>query len=277
MVEIVWKGVGSGPVTHAGTPWVTTLRRDEAWTVEGTTGSLPVDPAAVLTTIGSGGLPSEHGITGTLVRDERGAAVRAWSARAPTSIIATLADDWDHATAQSARIGLVAGDEVDGGVIGGTWYLDHDLDDLAIGPGDPVSAVSRLLGTGYGSDDTTDILGVVLHGPIQRMDRQTGAIVAEVRRQVPDATFVLTTTGAANGTLDDPPDVATSVNSALRSPVVAASVSGGLFLDQAEMAASGVTSDAVVRAMKALKSPSFGTPLFADAYPGFAVGFSRYC
>ncbi len=132
--------------------------------MDGTTGSLPVDPAAVLTTIGSGGLPSQHGITGTLIRDAQGAAVRAWSARAPTSIIATLPDDWDHATAQRARIGLVAGDEVDRGLIGGTWYLDNDRDDLAIGPSDPVSEVSRLLGTGYGSDGTTDILGVVLHG-----------------------------------------------------------------------------------------------------------------
>lgn len=277
VVEIVWKGVGSGPFAHAGTPWVTSLRHDEAWTVDGTTGSLPVDPAAVLTTIGSGGLPSEHGITGTLVRDAQGAPVRAWSARAPMSIIATLADDWDRATAQSARIGLVASQEVDRGLIGGTWYLDHDLDDLAIGPGDPVSAVARLLASGYGSDDTTDILGVVLHGPMPRMDRQTGAIVAEVRRQVPDATFVLTTTGAAYGALENPPDVATSVNRAVGSPVVAASVSGGLFLDDAAMAAGGVTSDAVVRAMETLRSPSFATPLFADAYPGFAVSFSRYC
>lgn len=277
VVEIVWKGVGSGPFTHARTPWVTTFRRQGAWTVDGTTGSLPVDPSAVLTTIGSGGLPSQHGITATLVRDAQGAAVRAWSARAPTSIIATLPDDWDHATAQRALIGLVAGDEVDRGLMGGTWYLDNDRDDLVIGPSDPVSEVSRLLGTGYGSDGTTDILGVVLHGHMQRMDRQTGAIVAEVRRQVPDATFVLTTTGAAYGALDDPPDVATSVNNALGSPVVAASVAGGLFLDEAAMIASGVTSDAVVRAMDTLKSPSFGTPLFADAYPGFAVGFSRYC
>jgi hypothetical protein len=277
VVEIVWKGVGSGPFTHVRTPWVTTLRRQGAWTMDATTGSLPVDPAAVLTTIGTGGLPSQHGITGTLVRDAQGTAVRAWSAQAPTSIIATLPDDWDHATAQRARIGLLAGDEVDRGLIGGTWYLDNDRDDLVIGPGDPLSGVTRLLGTGYGADGTTDILGVVMHGPMRRMDRQAGAIVAEVRRQVPDAAFVLTTTGAAYGALGRSPDVAMSVNRAVGSPVVAASVSGGLFLDRAAMTASGVTSDAVVRAMEAMTSPPFGESVFADAYPGFAVGFSRYC
>ena len=146
-----------------------------------------------------------------------------------------------------------------------------------IGPGDPVTAVARLIATGYGTDDTTDILGVVLNGAIDRMDRQTAAIVAAVQQRVPDATFVLTTTGSANGSLDThPPDVASSVDRAVGAPVVSATVPGGLFLDQQVMAAKDITSDDVVRAMDALKSP-FGTPLFADAYPGFAVSFSRYC
>ena len=55
-----------------------------------------------------------------------------------------------------------------------------------------------------------------------------------------------------------------------------AAVAGGLFLDQAVMAANDITSDDVVRAMDAMKAPD-GTPLFADAYPGFAISFSRYC
>ena len=277
VVEIVWQGVGGVSFSHLGTPWATSFRGHEAWTMNGTTGSLPVDPAAVLTTIGTGGLPSQHGITGTLVRDAHGAAVPAWSVDAPTSIIATLPDDWDRATAQRSRIGLVASDEVDRGLIGGTWYLDHDRDDLVIGPGDPVTAVDGLIGTGYGADATTDILGVVLNGAIDRMDRQTGAIVAAVRRVVPDATFVLTTTGSASGSLDsNPPDVTSSVDRAVGGPVVSAIVPGGVFLNEQVMAARGITSDDVVRAMDALKS-SFGTPLFADAFPGFAVSFSRYC
>jgi len=277
VVEIVWQGVGATLFSHLGTPWSTTFRGHEAWTMNGTTGSLPVDPAAVLTTIGTGGLPSQHGITGTLIRDSRGDAVPAWSAEAPTSIIATLPDDWDHATAQRSRIGLVASDEVDRGLIGGTWYIDHDRDDLVIGSRDPVSAVAHLIATGYGTDDTTDILGVVLNGTTDHMDRQTGTIVAAVQQLVPDTTFVLTTTGSANGSLDtNPPDVASSVDRALGAQVVSATVPGGVFLDQQVMAAKDITSDDVVGAMDALKS-SFGSPLFADAYPGFAVSFSRYC
>jgi hypothetical protein len=42
------------------------------------------------------------------------------------------------------------------------------------------------------------------------------------------------------------------------------------------MAANDITSDDVVRGMDAMKGPD-GTPLFADAYPGFAISFSRYC
>ena len=277
VVEIVWPGVGGVLFSHRGTPWATSFRGHEAWTMNGTTGSLPVDPAAVLTTIGTGGLPSQHGVTGTLIRDAHGGAVPAWSVDAPTSVIATLADDWDHATAQGSRIGLVASDETAQGLVGGTWYLGHDRDDLVIGPGDPIAAVARLIATGYGRDDTTDILGVVLNGAVDRMDRQTGAIVAAVQQLVPDATFVLTTTGSVYGSLDtNPPDVASSVDRAVGGPVVSATVPGGLFLDQAVMAAKNVTSDDVVQAMDALKAPD-GSPLFADAYPGFAVSFSRYC
>ena len=278
VVEIVWKGVGSRQFRHARTAWIKTLFREGAWTLNGATGSLPVDPAAVLTTIGSGGLPSQHGITGSLIRDAHGTAVRAWSSAAPTSIIATLPDDWDHENEQRARIGLIATDKTDLGLIGGTWYVDSDRDDLAVGERDLVPQVSRMLGSGYGSDGITDILGVVVNsGPLKRLERQTEAIVSAVRMRVADATFVLTMTGAAYGALDHPPDVATSVNSTLGAPVVAASVAGGLFLDEAAMVASDTTSDAVVQVMKTLTSPSFGTPLFTDAYPGFAVGFSRYC
>ncbi len=277
VVEIVWKAVGSIQFRHARTPWVKALRREGAWTLDGTTGSLPVDPAAILTTIGSGGLPSQHGVTGTIIRDPDGAAVRAWSSDAPTSIIATFPDDWDRANEQRALIGLIADDETERGLIGGTWYVDSDRDDLALGASDLVPQISRLLGSGYGSDGITDILGVVVSGPLKRLERRTEAMVAAVQRQVADATFVLTTTGTAYGALDDPPDVATSVNDALGAPVVAASVAGGLFLDEDVMVASGTTSDSVVGVMKTSTSPSFGTPLFADAYPGFAVGFSRYC
>jgi hypothetical protein len=276
VVELVWRGVGSVGFNPAGLPWLGSHDLRDAWTFTGTTGSLSVDPAAILTTIGTGGLPSQHGITGSMIRDRHGRPVPAWSAAAPTSIIATLADDWDHAAAQHARIALVARSPVDRGLVGGTWYLDHDRDDLMTGSGDPVRQVMHLIDAGYGADPTTDIVGVVLSGMPERMDRDTGKIVEEVMRRVPDATFALTATGNANGGGVPRPDVTTAVDRAVGSPVVTKAVAGGLFLDQAVMAANDITSDDVVRAMDAMKAPD-GTPMFADAYPGFAISFSRYC
>jgi hypothetical protein len=276
VVELVWRGVGTAAFNPAGLPWLGSHDLNGARTFNGTTGSLPVDPAAILTTIGTGGLPSQHGITGSVIRDAHGRPVPAWGAAAPTSIIATLGDDWDHATSQRARIGLVARSPVDRGLIGGTWYLDRDRDDVEVGSADPARAVGRLLDAGYGADRTTDILGVVLSGMPERMDRDTGRIVESVMRRVPDTTFVLTATGDADGGGVARPDVTASVDRAVGGPVVARAVAGGLFLDQAVMAANDITSDDVVRAMDAMESPD-GTPLFADAYPGFAISFSKYC
>ncbi len=276
MVEIVWKGVGSEAFSHGFSAWTERLASggDVASTLRATTGSLPVEPATTLTTIGTGGLPFQHGITGSLIRDRDGAAMPAWSASVPTSIIATLPDDWDHAQNQRPRIGLIAPDPTDRGLIGGTWYLDHDRDDLVFGRHDPVRAVGRLLRSGYGVDGTTDILGVVLAG--SDADAQTRAIVGAVRNAVPDATFVVTASGRTGRSDGSGAAVGRRVDGAIGSPVVAAVVPGGLFLDQAVMAANDITSDDVVRAMDAMTAPD-GTPLFADAYPGFAISFSRYC
>jgi len=276
VVEIVWKGVGSEAFTDGFPAWTERLASggDVASTLRGTTGSLPVEPATTLTTIGTGGLPFQHGITGNLIRDKEGVAVPAWSASLPTSIIATLPDDWDHAQNQQARVGLIAPDSTDRGLVGGTWYLDHDRDDLVFGRHDPVRAVGRLLRSGYGVDDTTDILGVVLAG--SAADAQTRAIVEAVRNAVPDATFVVTASGRTTRSDGSGAAVGRRVNQAIGSPVVAAVVPGGLFLDQAVMATNDVTSDDVVRAMDAMTAPD-GTELFADAYPGFAISFSRYC
>ena len=282
IVEIVWTGVGADVVTQEGTPWVERhvfSSSDTASTLGATTGSLPVDPAAVLTSIGTGGLPSQHGVTGTLLRGSNGEAVRAWTHGAPISIIGTLADDWDHATQQHARIGLVAPDIVDRGVIGGAWYLDHDRDDLVIGAPDPVAAVERLVANGYGSDDVADILAVVLDGSSLRMDRLTGRIVGLIGRSVPDSTFVLTATGptyesTAAGIAAT--TVMRRVNAALSAGVITAATPGGFFLDTAVMQAQDITSDVVVQQMDALTGGD-GFPLFADAYPGFAVSFSRFC
>ncbi len=282
IVEIVWSGVGSDAFTQTGAPWVQrhiAASADAASTFWGTTGSLPADPAAVLTTIGTGGLPFQHGITGTVVRGADGSATRAWSRGAPISIIGTLADDWDHASGQRARIGLVAPDMIDRGMIGGTWYLDHDRDDLVIGSSDPAAAVARLVADGFGADTIPDILAVVLDGSSQEMDRGTGKIVTAVQGSVPDSTFVLTATGPTYTSTSEgiaASAVMRQVNSALGVDVISTATPGGFFLNTDVMAANDLTSDDVVRQMDALKGDG-DSPVFADAYPGFAVAFSRYC
>ena len=73
VVTIVWRSVGMPELT-ARPGRVAVARRTIAGSrPDGAAGvavpgSLPLDPAAVLTTIGSGGLPAQHGITGTLLR-----------------------------------------------------------------------------------------------------------------------------------------------------------------------------------------------------------------
>lgn len=283
ILEIVWTDVGSVfPQSQA--PWLlgTLGPSGQAAFGDGTTGSMPVDPAAILTSIGTGGIPAEHGITGRKIRSTDGAAVAAWGPGAPTSIIATLADDWDHATGERARIGLIAPDATAQGIVGGTWYLEHDRDDLVFGDGDPVDIASSLVRSGFGADATSDILAVVLDGGVFRMDARTRALVGSISELVPDTTFVLTATGpghsrSENGTSTvSARSVVRGVEAAIGAPVVASAVAGGLFLDQDVMASNEITSDDVVRAMETLKAPGGGR-LFADAYPGFAVGFSRYC
>ena len=107
------------------------------------------------------------------------------------------------------------------------------------------------------------------------MIRTTIAIDSLVRQAHVSATFVLAGTGQAS-TVTTGRSIADDVDTSIGAPVVTAAVAGGLFLDQAVMAANDITSDDVVRAMDAMKAPD-GTPLFADAYPGFAISFSRYC
>ena len=115
-----WKGVGSSELeTHRNDwPFLSSLL-DEGRGPSTARGSLPLDPAATLTTIGTGGLPSQHGITGSFIRNGQGRVVQAFAPDAPVQIIATLADDLDHAN-PSTLVGLVATDERDRGIVGGT-------------------------------------------------------------------------------------------------------------------------------------------------------------
>jgi hypothetical protein len=58
--------------------------------------------------------------------------------------------------------------------------------------------------------------------------------------------------------------------------VVEGTAVGGLFLDQKALAESGLTRDAVLRALTDLQGPRGGR-LFADTFSSVAVSLSRYC
>jgi hypothetical protein len=279
IVLIAWKGVGSAALDAEPDAWATlrALHASGAGTLAGSAGSLPLDPAAVLTTIGTGALPADHGIVGATIRDDRGRVVRAWSAAAPPSIVSTFAEDLDEATGQAARVALVARRAADRGLVGGDWYLGADRDDRIFGPAAPARSVAGLLADGYGADATPDVIGIALEGSVGRQDAETAAIVARVRASGLPATFVVAGTGSRAPAATVPAaTVAAQVNAALGADVVARAGSDGLFLDRAAMVADDVSTDDVATALRALEGPD-GTSLFADAFPAFAVSFSRYC
>jgi hypothetical protein len=280
---VAWKGVGTRELGDGHRAWhyLSSLLRDGAGTIWGRSGSLPLDPAATETTIGTGGLPSQHGITGSYVRNTQGQVVQAYAANAPVQIIATLADDLDerdHAT----LVGLVAPDPTDRGLVGGGWYPDEDPVDVVTGDGEAAPlAVRSQLDAGYGADDVPDVLGVVLDGPVRSMDRWTEQIVTEALRATGGSTLaVIAGTGSWETHAHAVPDAALvdAVEEAVPGDerAVAASVPGGLFLDQKVLTDEQVTGQVAVDAMLSADAPD-GERMLADAFQGFAVSFARYC
>jgi hypothetical protein len=260
------------------------LLEDGTGTLDGETGSLPIDPAATLTTVGTGGLPSQHGITGSFIRNGQGEVVESFLPDFPVEdgqIIATLADDLDD-TNHSTLVGLVATDERDRGIVGGGWYPGEDPVDVVIGDSAAAPlAVEVHLTTGYGADDVPDVIGVVLEGRVRAMDRWTREIVTETERATSGSTLVVVTgTGSVEASRLAVPDgeLVDAVEDAVPgdAPAVAATVAGGVFLDQAVLREEQVTGQVAVDAMLSATGPG-GERMLADAFQGFAVSFARYC
>ncbi|HZD79605.1 MAG TPA: hypothetical protein VE646_06155 [Actinomycetota bacterium] len=283
VLEIAWKGAGGAELRRAPQAWPTlaSLLRRGTGTLSGTTGSLPLDPTATLTTIGTGGPPSQHGITGTLLRNRDGHLVHAWGPGSPPSVIPTLADDVGRASDRAAMIGLVAATRSDRGIVGGTWYRGQDRDPvrLALG-GAPVSRTRRLLATGFGRDGVPDILAVVLDGSIRSMDRRTRRVIAAAR-QAAARSLLVVVAGTGSSAADrgiGADEVAARVEAGVPGgvDVIAGTVAGGIFLDQDALATLRITGQTVTKAVLDARAPD-GSPLFADAFQGFAVSFARYC
>lgn len=284
VLQIVWKGVGSDELEEHAEAWPTARRLVEDFgTMDGTTGSLPADPAAVLTTIGTGGTPAQHGITGALVRDDLGQLREAWGDKAPISVIAGWGDDLDELTDQRARVGMVANDPTDRGLVGGDWYVTHDDDDftLAERPGAVVQEVANLLDKGYGSDATPDLLAVTLERPIATMDRVTERIIEQAVAAVghDDLAIAFSATGgAADADAIPARRVVKQVERTLppSGRVVLASTPGGLYLDQNLIAEEAIEDDEIIEALERVSDAS-GAPVFRDVFPAIAVSFGRYC
>ena len=280
VLEVVWTGGGTPELEAdpaASAAWRKLTAHGGVSSMNATTGSLPLDPTATLTTIGAGGLPSQHGITGALIRDEDSNIVTPWSQGATTAVIAALPDDLVQRHPDT-KVGAVLPARTDQGIVGGTWWETGDVADVTLAWHDPGSAVDTMLADGYGADATPDVLAVVVGGPASAFAHALRTIVPTVRAAVPATTVVVTATGARSpeGTLSGA-DVAQHVDANVRSssPIVEAAVPGGLFLDQDVLAADGLSSGAVVGPM--LGMTDRGRKVFADAFPGFAVSFARYC
>ncbi len=281
---IAWKGIGTAELRSAPSAWpfLSSLIRDGAGTLQGTTGSLPLDPTATLATIGTGGLPRQHGVTGSVVRNDDGEVVPAFGDGAPVPVIASLADDLDDATGQRSVVSLVATSELDRGLIGGDWYAHHDTDAVEIARGeDAVAAVRSRLGAAGMRDDVPDVLGVVLDGAVDRLDRRTEQIVDAAQAATKGSVLIVVAgTGSSERRSNAVPDadLVRAVEDAVPGddPAVAATVPGGMFLDQRVLTAAALTGQVAVDALLGVTDAD-GREMMADAFQGFAVSFARYC
>lgn len=262
-----------------------------AMTLEADPGSSPIDPAAILTTIGTGGLPRQHGVTGSLVRTDRGTLAEAWSEDAPGSIIATLGDDLDEALNDRPRIGLIAPSRTAMGLIGDNWYLDGDRDDLLLDhdplsaafrayAGDPVGAAEWALRRGYGDDDITDLLAVSLEGSATKQLRRAASIV-EAAEKATRGRLTVALAGTGDLGAGDRPavsseGVAAELEDALGGEVVEAIAPGGFYIDQGVLTELEITEAQVTKALARLEAPG-GGPLFDDVFPALSVSLARYC
>lgn len=298
VLEVVIKGVGAGSVATAKMPALRALERAGTSSYEVTVNSLPLDPAAIIATIGTGGLPSEHGVTASVVRDYTGRLTSPWPAEAvkrtaydgehPGTIIAGLGDHLDEVTRQEARIGIVGSDVADRGLTGGSWFPDTDRDDVQIlrrrkDPGSVAAAAAGLLRSKpYGNDRVPDLLGVVFDGDLQEVDRG----LAEIMRAALDvAKGQVAVLAIATGPTTSAEDEKVIEQSALRrmlegqvegaGELIEATVPGGIFVDQKVLSRKAISDDPLVDALLSLEVD--GEPLFADVFPSRAVSFARYC
>jgi hypothetical protein len=272
VVVIALVGIGSDDVSRDRWDALRDMGDQGVMSTDAVVGSAPNDRAAVTTTLGTGGLPYQHGITGTFVRNDHGEVVPAWGRGAPVSVIASLPDDMDELHNQEPHMGLVAASPRDSGLIGGNWYLDNDMDDIVIQPSPwkAAAAVRDLLADGFGTDRVTDLLAVSLDGPLPELDRAVAAIVASARAASKGGALIAVSGTGSTAASEE--RIRQEVERTLpgRTRFVERFVAGGFFLDQEALARTGTGAQAVVNAI-------LETEAFADAFAAINVEFARYC
>ena len=288
VVMIAWKGVGSRGLSAEPDAWpnLARLMANGAGTLEAHNNSWSGDPAPALTSLGTGGLPSQHGITGSLLRNEDGDLVDAWGPESPTHVIATLADDLDESLGQKPVIALVGDDQIDKGLVGGDWFSDSDTDLVSLSrtasPAQITAEAEQLLRlTPLARDDVPDVLAVSQRGPVAELDEQLGRLLAAVRDTAGGEVLVVVAgtgaVGSVDGDLFRHDRFLNGIERAVpgRKDVIEAVGPGEIFLDEEVLADRGTSEDAVLKAM--LKARSSGEAVFADAFPSVTVTFGRFC
>lgn len=288
VVIVAWKGVGSRTLSAAGSlPNLEKLIARGSATLSGTNNSFSSDPAAPLTTLGTGGNPSEHGITGSLLRNERAELVGAWGPASPINVIATLGEDLDEAFEQEPVVALVGTQEIDRGLTGGGWYVDNDRDLVEMLPeASPPSVVTdearRLLRSGaLAKDEVPDLLGVALQGSVTQMDAELGRLWRAARAAAgDDLVLVLAGTGSAEpaGSNVDGSALLRRLERAVPGDrrVIEGVGPGEVFIDQDVLAERKISDDVILEALMDMQARS-GDQLFADVFPSVTVTFGRYC
>ena len=269
-----------GEPDESTSPWLDRVLSEGAVTFEGDSGALPLDPAATMTSIGTGGRPREHGITGATIRNDDGELVRAWGRGAPPSVIATLADDLDDQLGGRPRIGMVATDPTERGLIGGNWYVEADQDDFTMARTPPKAARAAidLIRSGYGDDDVVDLLGIVMRGDLEEVDAALADVHEAALAAAADSVTVAIV--AVDGASLESPSVswrrvARSVERSVGATVVEGAAAGGLFTDQEVLAQKEIPEETIVDAMKSLRIDGQG--LFVDVFSAISISFERYC
>ena len=290
VLEIVWEGIGTREVDEGEGSWPNLVRLLDtgAGVTDAESGSLPTDPAAALTTIGTGGFPYQHGMTAGLVRNDHGRPVRPWGRGTPSSVIATLPDHLEESFGLDPVIGVVGTDVIARGLIGGTWGIE-DRDLVTLLPRSSSSAkraaeAVRLLRTStLGKDEIPDVLGVVMEGDLGELDRTLPRMIAAAER-ASDGRLLVVLAGTGSADVDDDAEAMTGAELVEfvedRIPgagrLIEAATPGALFVDADELRRRDVYDDVVLKPLLELRSES-GTPMFADAFPAAAVTFGRFC